>query len=80
MKALSSKATIVLLKFSWPELSNILKNESLVFNSVNSIKDMLKDDGNYREIIYKKAILLETRLAKEIPDFDFNLMKKDPVI
>jgi hypothetical protein len=33
-----------------------------------------------REIIYRKAILLETRLAKEIPDFDFSLMKKDSVI
>jgi hypothetical protein len=33
---------------------------------------MLKDNGDYKEIIYKKAILLETRLAKEIPDFDFN--------
>jgi hypothetical protein len=33
---------------------------------------MLKDVGEYKEIIYKKAILLETRLAKEIPDFDFN--------
>jgi hypothetical protein len=36
------------------------------------MKDMFKDEENYREIIYKKAILLETRLAKEIPDFDFN--------
>ena len=41
---------------------------------------MLKDNGEYKEIIYKKAILLETRLAKEIPDFDFNQMKRDPVI
>jgi hypothetical protein len=72
MKALSSKAVIVLLKFTRPELQNILKNESLQFSSVSSLKDMFLENGDFKEIIYKKAILLETRLAKEIPDFDFN--------
>lgn len=37
-----------------------------------------KEDG--REVIYRKALLLETRLAKEIPDIDFSQMKRDPVI
>ena len=50
------------------------------FNSVGSIKEMLVDNSDFKEVIYRKAILLETWLAKEIPDFDFNLMKKDPVI
>ena len=72
MKALSSKATIVLLKFSRPELANILKNESLQFSSINTIRDMLNNESDMKEIIYRKAILLETRLAKEIPDFDFS--------
>lgn len=41
---------------------------------------MFTSEDSEKQIVYKKAILLETRLAKEIPDFDFNLMNKDNVI
>ena len=34
--------------------------------------------NNNDEVIYKLAILLETRISKHVPNYDFEKMKTDP--
>lgn len=51
--------------------------------SVDSFEDVIntnfKQDSK-KPYILRKAILLETRLSKKIPDFNFNEMANDRVI
>ena len=85
LKSLSSQATIVVLKFTPPELQSLLAHESLKVSSVENFnqifdspsKEFKKDEKSY---VLKKAILLETRLSKRIPNFDYNEMKNDATI
>lgn len=42
MKALSSQATIVILKFTQPELQNILSNDNVNVTSVKDFEDIFK--------------------------------------
>jgi hypothetical protein len=99
LKALSSKATLIILKFTKKEFSEILKNKKMNIKITNSMNKIIDDIKNYHykdenksknnffininnndEVIYKLAILLETRISKHVPNYDFEKMKTDPQI
>lgn len=118
LKALSSRATLIVLKFTTAEFKDIVANKKYDVNISDSINQLLDDMGESAELftnnkvklegegqakkikkmdcivpkvirknasqevkdVYKLAIMLETRIAKNIPDFDYGKMADDPVI
>ena len=76
LKALSSRITLISLKISEDEYEEIFeKNKYRILK-----KEIFKDIFKKQKIFYKKAIFLETRFAKKIPNFDYSVMKKDSKI
>lgn len=100
LKALSSKATLIVLKFTKNEFAEILKNSKFKIEVTNSLNKIINDFERTKknnelelkksnsfqrkvykdDVIYKMAILLETRFAKNIPSYDFQKMKDDKII
>ena len=104
MKALSSRASLIVLKYTDKELedlkqhSNMEVNLTHEFTSRNTDVDVFNDDRNsvsndnpdskvleggfkkLGDLHYKLAIMLETRIARTIPDFDYTKMLQDPKI
>lgn len=118
LKALSSRATLIVLKFTTAEFKDIVANKKYDVNISDSINQLLEDMGESAELfsnnrvrlesegpvkktkkvdcivpkvsrpnsypevkdVYKLAIMLETRVSKNIPDFDYGKMVDDPVI
>ena len=100
LKALSSKATLIVLKFTKNEFAEILKNikfkievtnclhkiiDDFERNKINNELELRKTNGFKRkvykdDVIYKMAILLETRFSKNVPNFDFQKMQSDKKI
>ena len=100
LKALSSKATLIVLKFTKNEFAEILKNikfkievtnclhkiiDDFERNKINNELEFRKTNGFKRkvykdDVIYKMAILLETRFSKNVPNFDFQKMQSDKKI
>lgn len=104
MKALSSRATLVVLKYSDKELEelkdfpNMEVNLTAEFKSRETDVEVFSDEENKQgdegfesrvmesgfkkigEVHYKLAIMLETRIARTIPDFDYTKMLDDPQI
>ncbi len=106
LKALSSKATILVLKFSRTEFKDIVEKKDYKINVTSGLSDVVKDfcevtrkkiiekkrkkkivynfaksdDESRSKVYYKHAILLETRIAKNIPGFNYSKLLKDPKI
>ena len=91
MKALSSRATLVCLKYNKDELIDLKENGCFMdFHKEGDNKfectDKDKKRGNNKDIKskdkinYKTAIMLETRPASKIPAFDYKNMLNDPTI
>jgi hypothetical protein len=132
LKALSSRASLVLLKFTRGELKGIVSNQKYNFRVTQSLDDIIRNmppvvkkikkrgrkpmfrdelkdeanssrksknlkistkqeepnlkdqnEGNYsddEETIIRTAILLETRLAMNVPQFDYRKLSEDPII
>lgn len=64
-------------------MQNILCNENMNVFSVDNFDEVI--NANFKQdtkkpYILRKAILLETRLSKKIPEFNFNEMANDRVI
>lgn len=86
LKALSSRATLIVVKFSQPELKTILSSEKFKIKQANSLEEIVNDQKEkpeeenlvgFQDYFLKHVILLETRLAKNIPNYDFSKMKND---
>ena len=103
MKALSSRATLVVLKYTDKELEELKEFPNMEVNLTEDLKsreadvDVFSDEENKGEVNgdgktaeggfkkvddvhYKLAIMLETRIARTIPDFDYVKMLEDPQI
>jgi len=127
LKALSSRASLVLLKFTRGELKSIMTNQKYNFNLTESLRDLAakvppvvkkikkrgrkpaikleekkepvpqedltaklndnNDDkgmhyesGNDGDTVVRTAILLETRLSMNVPQFDYSKLCEDPII
>ena len=127
LKALSSRASLVMLKFTRGELKSILTNQKYSFNLTDSLKDLAakappvakkikkrgrkptikpdekkepciddsstrRQDGNDNssypllecgsdgDTFLRTAILLETRLSMNVPQFDYSKLGQDPII
>lgn len=85
LKALSSRASLILLKFNFKELKVSYSENETDINFGSSIKNLFKNFQNISEEeknknIYRISIFLETRYAKKIPNYDFNNMKNDKKI
>ncbi len=126
LKALSSRASLVLLKFTRGELKSILTNEKYNFNLTESLRDLAAkvpprvktikkrgrkptikaedkkepvpqestiqldslsiqnanefEEQDDNETVIRTAILLETRLSMNVPQFDYSKLCEDPVI
>lgn len=85
LKGLSSRASLILLKFNFKELKFSYNENKNDINFGCSIKELFKNFNNISEEeknknIYRISILLETRLAKKIPNYDFNNMRNDKKI
>lgn len=73
-----------MVKFTKPELKKMMGNEKYSIKSVGCLKEILeeeeltkKDPKLNKDYHLQYAILLETRLAKNIPNYDYSRMKKD---
>lgn len=117
MKTLSSRATLIVLKFTTGEFRDIVNSKKHDVNISDSINQLLDNMGETLESrfkgvgglnerigeggnsgqyiipkvikrgaeqdckdLYKMAIMVETRIAKNIPDFDFEKMAEDKKI
>lgn len=118
LKALSSRATLIVLKFTTSEYKDIVTNKKYDVNISDTIGQLIDDMGDTSDIlngskiklegegafkkikkidcivpkairanvnnepkdVFKLAIMLETRISKNIPDFDYGKMVDDPVI
>lgn len=89
MKALSSRATLVVLKYKVDDLlecsnpkygANVtgMKGDNLIDMEIIDEESEVK--LNEEGFFYKMAIMLETRIARTIPEFDYVKMLSDPVI
>jgi hypothetical protein len=83
---LSSRATIIIIKFSKPDLKTILSSEKFKIKQVQTLGDIVNEKKDHngeksligdQEYFLKHVILLETRLAKNIPNYDYSKMKND---
>lgn len=86
LKALSSRATIILVKFSRPELKTLMGGASIKIKSASKLSEVMfdeKTDNKEQRVLsqpdyfLEHVILLETRLAKNIPNYDYSKMKTD---
>lgn len=91
LKALSSRATIILVKFNKPQLKTILSSEKFKIRQADTLNKAIEQQIEEQkrssqmllgenEFFFKHLILLETRLAKNIPNYDFSKMKADEKI
>jgi len=104
MKALSSRATLVVLKYTDKELEELKEYPNMTVNLTPEFKsretdvEVFSEDENSNDlneaepkitesgfkkigdVHYKLAIMLETRIARTIPDFDYTKMLEDPHI
>lgn len=95
LKALSSRASLIVLKFTPKEFRSYSNGGNFKLNytyTLNKIFEKMREkkvenvegdgDVNFTEddFIYKVSILLETRFSKKIPNFDYSKMKDDKKI
>lgn len=98
MKALSSRATLVVLKYADNELEELKESPNMEINLTAEFKardtdvdvfsdaegaESKPDEGGFKKmsgVHHKLAIMLETRIARTIPDFDYTKMLQDPQI
>ena len=86
LKALTSRATLVLMNFTSDHLNNLKgdgDNENRFKNDFfQQTMDSMNSDKNQNapNSIQREVILLETRLSYNVPNFNYALMKNDPKI
>ena len=104
MKALSSRATLIVLKYTDKELEDLQQHPNMEINITKELKsrdtdiEVITEEDNLDnenqtdskitesgfkkigDVHYKLAIMLETRIARTIPDFDYTKMLEDPQI
>ena len=80
LKALSSRATVITLKFRKSDSEELICKNNKQISVINSDDFFDLDKPDDSEFVFKKAILLETRPSLNVPNIDFNKMDNDEKI
>jgi len=80
LKSLSSKATLIALTFSKCDLSVLTQSYGEKLSLITDDEKKLIDASNEDSFITKDAILIETRLSRNIPNFPYSDLENEKYI